>query len=321
LERFESDVSTQSLIVDTIRFFKVAVFFLVSLASWAQKTPQLVGGNPAGERFPSLFLFSELSENLTDSFCTAAKISPRQFLTAAHCVLEANSKSWYFPEHSKPGSQYYYSFGRDFTKPVSIFSLQIKKIHIHPLLQNCLNKGKYFPAQCQVRKLPNPDLAIVTVEPGTGPFFEAPALPFDFTPNRPGDEIILAGYGAQEDADITPPVLKYGYSKVATPEELEMATNETSAAQMGFLQWGFYFGSLGALIDSKFPNLGSGDSGGPVLKELPDRIVGVNSSAVCLDGEPQTCEITGNNFFTRIDSKATIAVDHWIKATIYEAGR
>jgi hypothetical protein len=268
-----------------------------------------------------LFLFSEFSENLTESYCTAAKISPSQFLTAAHCVLEPNTKSWYFPGHSKPGSQYHYSFGRDFAKPISIFSLQIKKIQIHPLLQNCLNKGKYFPAQCQVGKLPNPDLAIVTVELGTGPFFEAPALPFDFTPNRPGDEIILTGYGAQEDADISPPVLKYGYSKVATPEELEAATLGTSAADMGFLQWGFYFGSLGPLIDSKVPNLGSGDSGGPVLKELPDRIVGVNSSAVCLDGAPQTCETTSNNFFTRIDSKATISVDQWIKDIVYKAGR
>lgn len=307
--------------MDTIKLLKIVLFFLVSLTSWAQKNPQLVGGTPAGERFPALFLFSELSENLTDSFCTAAKVSPRQFLTAAHCVLETNSKSWFFPEYSKPGSHYYYSFGRDLSKPVSMHSLQIKKIHVHPLLQNCLNKGKYFPAQCQAGKLPNPDLAIVTVEPGTGPFFDAPSLPIDFNPNRPGDEIILAGYGAQEDGDITPPILKYGYSKVATPEELEKATEGTSAAEMGFLQSGFYFGSLGPLTDPKVPNLGSGDSGGPVLKELPDRIVGVNSSAVCLDGAPQTCEITGNNFFTRIDSKATIQVDRWTKEIIQEAGR
>jgi len=307
--------------VDTLKLFKISIFFLISFVGLAQQSPRLVGGTTAGERFPSLFLFSELSENLTDSFCTAAKISPGHFLTAAHCVLDTYGKSWYLPDHSKSGRTYTYSFGRDLSQPVSIFSLKIKKVHLHPLLQNCLNKGKYFPAQCTTEKIPNPDVAIVSVEPGTGPFFEAPALPFDFTPNKPGDEIILVGYGAQEDADITPPVLKYGYSKVATPEELEKATEGTSAVQMGFLQSGFYFGSLGPLVDSKYPNLGSGDSGGPVLKELPDRIVGINSSAVCLDSAPKTCEVTANNFFTRIDSKATIPVDRWIKDIIQSVGR
>lgn len=296
--------------------FKIGIFFLVSLIGWAQSTPRLVGGLPADERFPAVFLFSEFRESFTDSFCTAAKISPSLFLTAAHCVLESNQKSWYFPEHSKSGSRYYYSFGRDLSKPIGVFPLVIKKVFIHPLLQNCLNKGKYFPAQCQVKKLPNPDLAIVSVEPGTGPFFDSPALPIDFTPNKAGDEIILAGYGAQEDGDLSPPMLKYGYSKVATPEELEKATHDTSAAEMGFLQQGFYFGSLGPLFNSLYPNLGSGDSGGPVIKENPDRIVGVNSSAVCVDEAPNDCEITGNNFFTRIDSKATIPVDRWIKDVI-----
>lgn len=301
--------------------FRVGLFLLISLTSWAQQGSRLVGGVPANERFPSLFLFSELSKNLTDSFCTAAKISPNQFLTAAHCVLESNHKNWYLPEHSKPGSFYYYSFGRDLSKAEPVFALQIKKVSIHPLLQNCLNKGKYFPAQCQVKKLPNPDLAIVSVEPGVGPFFEAPTLPFDFTPNRSGDEIILTGYGAQEDGDITPPILKYGYSRVASPEELEKAVQGTSAAQMGFLQSGFYFGSLGPLLNSQYPNLGSGDSGGPVLKEYPDRIVGVNSSAVCLDDAPAECEVTSNNFFTRIDSKATLPVERWIKGLIQGLGR
>ncbi|NBT59602.1 hypothetical protein EBT16_12535, partial [bacterium] len=264
-------------------------------------------------------LFSEFREGLTDSFCTAAKISRTQFLTAAHCVLETSQTKWYLPENAKPGNHYYYSFGRNLAQPAAIFSLRIKKVHIHPLLQNCLNKGKYFPAQCQEKKLPNPDLAIVTVEPAVGPFFEASPIPIDFTPNQPGDEIILAGYGAQEDGDITPPVLKYGYSKVASPEELEKATQGTSAVQMGFLQFGFYFGSLGPLLDARFPNLGSGDSGGPVMKEHPDRIVGVNSSAVCLDEAPPECEITSNNFFTRIDSKATVPVDRWIKDLIHES--
>ncbi|MFM8269113.1 MAG: trypsin-like serine protease [Pseudomonadota bacterium] len=296
--------------------FRVGLVLLFSLMSWAQQVPRLVGGAPANEKFPAVFLFSEFREDFTDSFCTATKISPNQFLTAAHCVLETNEKSWFFPETAKPGNKYYYSFGRDLSKAVPIFAMEIKKIHIHPLLQNCINKGKYFPAQCHMKKLPNPDLAIVTVEPGVGPFFEAATLPFDFTPNKPGDEIIILGYGAQENGDTTPPVLKYGYSKIATPEELEKATEGTSAAEMGFLQYGFYFGSLGSLLNSAYPNLGSGDSGGPVLKEAPDRIVGVNSSAVCLDDAPSDCEVTGNNFFTRIDSKATIAVDHWIKDVI-----
>lgn len=293
--------------------FRFGFFLVFSLMGMAQPVPQLVGGAPAHERFPAIFLFSEFRENLTDSFCTASKISPNQFLTAAHCVLETSEKSWYFPEHSKPGSRYYYSFGRNLSKPVGVFSLQIKKVHIHPLLHSCLNKGKYFPAQCQVKKLPNPDLAIVSVEPGTGPFFEAPSLPIDFTPNKPGDEIVLAGYGAQEDGDTSPPILKYGYSKVATPEELAKAVEGTSASEFGFLQYGFYFGSLGPLLNSQYPNLGSGDSGGPVLKEFPDRIVGVNSSAVCLDEAPAECEVTTNNFFTRIDSKSTIPVDRWVK--------
>lgn len=296
-----------------LRYFLILGLLLITKSSRAQIGMKLVGGVEASERFPAVFIFSEYRKNFTESFCTATKISANQFLTAAHCVLEAGTKTWFFPEAAKPGQKYFYTFARNLSSPVSLNALTIRRVSIHPLLQNCLNKVKYSPAQCSVGGLPTPDVAIVTVENSDGPFFKAPTIQFDFRKNIPGDEIIMMGYGSQTDGDTSPPVLRYGYSRVAEIEEISKAIEETSASGMGFTQWGFYFGSLGPLVDPKLPNLGSGDSGGPVIKEFPDRIVGINSSAVCHDEAPKDCEITSNSFFARIDSESTIPLENWIR--------
>lgn len=299
-----------------LRLFFILISLVVSMSSRADVEMRLVGGIEAAERFPAIFIFSEQKKNFTDSFCTATKISSNQFLTAAHCVLEMGNKNWFVPDSARPGQRYYYSFGRDLSNPIPLYSLTIRRVSIHPLLQNCLNKGKYSPAHCSIRGVPTPDVAIVTVEKPEGPFSRAPHLPIDFKTNQPGDEIILTGYGSHTDGDSSPPILRYGYSQVASTNEMMKAIEGTSAVSMGFTQWGFYFGSLGPLVSPKLPNLGSGDSGGPVLKEFPDRIVGVNSSAVCLDEAPADCEVTSNSFFARIDSEATIPLETWIKKTL-----
>lgn len=292
------------------------ILILVNVG-YTQPQTQIVGGWEAGERFPAIFIFSEFRKQLAEQFCTATKVSPDQFLTAAHCVLALGQKRWYVPQTSFAGQQFYYSFGRDLSKPEAVHALTIKKVSLHPLLNNCLQKAKYSPAKCHAGGLPTPDVAIITVEKSHGPFFDAPNLPFDFAPNRAGDEIVIAGYGSTQDGDSKPPVLKYGPTQVASKDELTQAIAGTSAAAMGFMDTGFFFGSLGPLVHKKFPNLGSGDSGGPVIKESPDRIVGINSSAVCADGAASDCEVTSNNFFARIDSEATIPVGQWIRSILH----
>ncbi|NBX93499.1 MAG: hypothetical protein EBQ85_09755 [Proteobacteria bacterium] len=300
-----------------VKILSLLMFLTLCLGSFGQTRPRLVGGNPAGQLFPSVFLFSELRKNFTDYFCTASKISPTQFLTSAHCVLLSDSKGWYFPETAKPGRRYFYSFERDLSQPVTVFSATIKQVNIHPLLHRCLQKGKYFPAQCKPTGVPSPDIAVVTVEQEAGPFADAPALPLDFTPNKPGDDIIMLGYGLQGNGDILPPLLKYSFSKVATPEALSEVVKGTLAEHEGMPNEGLFFGTLGSLVDPSFPNLGSGDSGGPVLKDNPYRIVGVNSNAGCPEDAPSDCEKTTNSFFARIDSKATISVAEWLKSIVH----
>jgi len=293
-------------------FCIVTVFF--SLLSFSEKNGRLVGGIEAFERFPAVFLFSEYKNEFTESFCTASKISPRHFITSAHCVLERGKSLWLLPAQSYPGQELFYSFGRNFKNPERVFSLVIRKVHLHPLLEKCLKKEKYFPAKCHAEGLPTPDVAVVEMDSVEGPFLEAPSLPIDFEPVKPGEEIIMLGYGAQYDGDVSPPVLKYGYSKVATHEQLCQALEGTSSGEMDeVLDEGFYFGTLGRLLIKSFPNLGSGDSGGPVLKEFPDRIVGLNSSAICLDDSNDNCEVTNNSFFARVDKKSRLPLQKWLK--------
>jgi hypothetical protein len=302
--------------MSALKVYLAILLWVLCVPGITEEHGRLVGGYPANEKFPAVFLFSEYRKTFTDHFCTATKISPNQFLTAAHCVLESDKKSWYWPETSKPGRHYYYSFGRDFSQPNPIFSLTIQKVEIHPLLNRCLHKEKYFPAQCKPEGIPTPDLAVVTVEKEEGPFFSAPTLPLDFSPNYAGETIIMLGYGLQENGDKQPPLLKYSYSTVASSEELEKVVKDTTAEFEGMPNEGFFFGSLGSLINPQFPNLGSGDSGGPVLKESPYRIVGVNSNAGCPNDAPPDCEKTSNSFFARIDSKTIIPVHKWLKKVI-----
>lgn len=293
---------------------KILFGIVFCVLSFSSQKPRLVGGWEAFERFPAVFLFSEYKDEFTESFCTASKISEKHFVTSAHCVLVRGKSLWLMPSSSQPGQKWFYSFGRNFKYPERVFPLFLKKVHLHPLLESCLKKEKYSPAQCQADGLPTPDVAVVEIESIEGPFLNAPSLPIDFEPVEPGDEIIMLGYGSQYDGDVSPPVLKYGYSKVATHEQLCQALEGISSGEIGeVLDEGFYFGSLGPLLMKGFPNLGSGDSGGPVIKEFPDRIVGLNSSAICSDDSGEDCEVTNNSFFARVDAKGTLPLDSWFK--------
>ncbi|NDG25646.1 MAG: hypothetical protein EB120_00540 [Proteobacteria bacterium] len=178
-----------------VKILSLLMFLTLCLGSFGQTRPRLVGGNPAGQLFPSVFLFSELRKNFTDYF--------------------------------------------------------------------------------------------------------------------------MLGYGLQGNGDILPPLLKYSFSKVATPEALSEVVKGTLAEHEGMPNEGLFFGTLGSLVDPSFPNLGSGDSGGPVLKDNPYRIVGVNSNAGCPEDAPSDCEKTTNSFFARIDSKATISVAEWLKSIVH----
>ncbi|MCA9581071.1 MAG: trypsin-like serine protease [Myxococcales bacterium] len=194
--------------------------------------------------------------------CTAARVGPRHILIAAHCV-QAEDGTKLLPAVAPiylPGAKIRVTAANSLGR-VRWSHLTVARTHVHPAwFDQCSLSGCGFDHA--LRGEAPPDLAIIeTVEEPPGAIAK-----IDFEPVRPGEKLIINGYGCEATALRPDPA-----------EGLKYARTKVIAGTVGLDAQYSYFETPGRAGDGA-ASLCPGDSGGPVYREgNPLRIVGVNS--------------------------------------------
>jgi hypothetical protein len=278
----------------------------------------LVGGSHALQgQFPSVLIWAPSSVALATSYCTGAKISDRLILTAAHCVLEQDPLKgqdyigpWRHLKSVTAEKSIQFSQSLILDDHAETLDLTVTQVHWHPHVERCLTDPKWrFHKDC-IARTPLPDVAVIEVEP-TPNFTKIPsaAISTDFVAQH--QEITILGYGVQSEDDTRPPTLKFHKTAVSSRRDIETALIGTEAERDGSPSFDRFFGVAGVLVHQAEANLGSGDSGGPVLRHDDGRIVGINSDGYCMISSPD-CERTTNSFFSRLDDASHDHVGRWL---------
>lgn len=214
--------------------------------------------------------------------CSATKIAPAAFLTAAHCV--ANTATGTLDDAFQPGRRIFVSNLPAPRMPQDFIGLTLAKTQLHPRYREALQRffiykeekirayraryaGEELARRIRVLEADNhftarfPDLAVLfTLEPTE----RIPLAEIACEPLQPGMTVQHVGYG---------------YTSV---KHLAAARKSDP---FGRRQWGttqvirvdpVNFYTYGGLLRAGEPSLSPGDSGGPVLRD--GRVVGVNGT-------------------------------------------
>jgi hypothetical protein len=294
----------------------------VSCRSVNEGRLSLVGGSPVSDvkALASVMIWTTQDIALDDGYCTGSKISETMILTAAHCVLiqkplegERYLGPWQPMKSMQPGESLRYSFSNDLNSESSIEDqLIIEALHLPELVRNCLDNPQLSLVDCQNRT-PHPDVAVIEVRhTGVRDFSRHPAARIAQQEVLSSKDIVLTGFGSEGRVNPLKPRLKQGKARVATWFALLLALKTTDAVDDGYPDQDYFFGTVRDVDDPRAVNLGSGDSGGPVLDDITKEIVGVNSDAHCPVGNPD-CELTNNSIFARVNRGSSHGVGEWLQ--------
>lgn len=299
----------------------------------------LVGGAAASAgQFPSTL-------NVRSS-CTTAKVGPRHILTAAHCVVTEYSPEDPVRYDFRPGAVIHVtnSASLDTSTDVGFRAVTIKKTHVHP--------GYAEAASTAVpvlgREVP-PDVAVIELdESAEATLADIPDAAIDLTPVRPGDPLVIMGYGCElgvnAEKDYSKARLKFKKTTaLGIDSQLHEGSRVTSRDSLfaNYLERQYVFtpgagqdapdvgaadGADGGAADggaaaagegaprSEEASLCPGDSGGPVYREdgASRLIVGVNAYYSFKPQSADPSRVSVTNWHTRLDGESRFDIAGWL---------
>ena len=214
--------------------------------------------------------------------CTATKIAPRRFLTAAHCV--ANTSQGAVDQTFAPGSKIRVSNVLAPAGPADFLRLHVEQAHLPPEFEQALKRllayqeklirqyrERYTGAELErrVRHVESqshvtsriPDLAIVEVRERTP---NIPLSRIDFGPLAADEPVRLVGYGCER--------FDKGNGHGDAPSLSRRKWGETRVIRVDPVN--FY--TFAHRMRPGAPSLCPGDSGGPVMRA--GKVVGVHGT-------------------------------------------
>jgi hypothetical protein len=278
----------------------------------ASREQALIGGSPAASnQFRSTVGFGGV--------CTAAKVGPRQFLTAAHCVAvprpgRLDPVPDPFPPNDGvadkylPGSPLLIQWGLSVDDPEQV-ELTITQTSIHPSWWEC-------PLCQEPSRNAAADIAVVAIAEDTPEILEA-RVELDHV--AVGEPVVKVGWGCEITTNPPPGTSveldRYKLDDTVTIVATEIQRHEPRITdeQRARID-ASYLISAGRDQNANDASLCLGDSGGPLyLADNADlRVVGVNSDYTFRGDQPEPGGISWTDWHTRTSLDSLHGVGQWL---------
>lgn len=278
----------------------------------ASSEQSLIGGNLAtADQFRSTVGFGDV--------CTAAKVGPRHFLTAAHCVAVPRPGRLDpipdpFPpndgvaEKYLPGSPLLIHWGLNVNDPEQA-EFTITKTSIHPSWWEC-------PLCQQPSRNAAADIAVVEIAEDT------PAIPearVELDRIAVGVEVVEVGWGCEVTTAL-PPGTRVELNRFKLDDALTIVATEIQRHEPRISDEqreridASYVITAGRDQNANDASLCLGDSGGPLyLADNADpRVVGVNSDYTFRGDQPEPGGISWTDWHTRTSLESLHGVGQWL---------
>jgi hypothetical protein len=272
----------------------------------------LIGGTPAASNY------FRSTVGIGDA-CTAAKVGPRLFLTAAHCVSFGRPGRGQpvpegFPQNDGvrddylPGQQVLINWGLNADDQYQD-SFTIAKTTIHPSWWEC--------PLCQDPILGTgaADIAVIQIVQDTP---QIPQARVQLDPVATGTQVVKVGWGCEERTNIDPNTLELGRYKRADASVIGASAirhdnSPITDAQVAAVD-ASYLITPGRDQNPAYASLCLGDSGGPLY--LPNngdpRVVGVNSNYTFRPNQDPG-GVSWTDWHTRTSLGSTHRIGEWLR--------
>jgi secreted trypsin-like serine protease len=268
----------------------------------ADQAAALIGGeivSPA--QFPATVF-------LVQRKCTAAKVAPRVFLTAAHCVWQAISKQPTLAKGDVLGVT------RDPSKDPTGTQVTVTDVLISPEWQAACTAQACVSSDITA-KLDAADVAIIKTETDIA---DVKVAPIEDRPLARGDRVIVLGYGCEKGVQGERPKiderrLKFSETSVISPTATVHVGSPIARPDVPTVAASYTVTGGPGLVRAK-AGLCPGDSGGPVYRWRGSQlvVVGVNSTYTFAPDDLIGMPVT--NFHTRLDDQSKHFVARWLRA-------
>lgn len=274
-----------------------------------QQDQELIGGTAAPP-------YHHRSTVAIGDWCTAAKVGPRLYLTAAHCVVEPKElEGGLTPNNTPerdgisakftPGTPLVIAYGLDVNDQTKRSTVNIVKTNVHPTWLEAMN---YRVGATTVGAA---DVAVVEVDTELS---QIPQARVELGEVQPGAQVTKVGFGCEDRANKEGGNVLGRYKTadawVLPRSELVTGTDKIHDANEAETVDASYLLTSGQARDPQRASLCPGDSGGPLYipNNSDPRVVGINSDYQFLS-DPG---ISWTDWHTRLSLRSRHSVGRWL---------
>jgi hypothetical protein len=273
-----------------------------------QQEQELIGGTAAAPyHFRSTVAIGDV--------CTAAKVGPRLYLTAAHCVAApAELPDGVTPTNApdrdgilakfSPGTPLVIAYGLDANDQTKRSTVGIVKTSVHPTWLQSMN----YPTGATSNGAA--DVAVVEVDTD---LTQIPQARVELGEVQPGAQVTKVGFGCEDRAGNEGNVLgryKTADAWLLPRSELVTGNSKVIGEWDAVVVDASYLLTSGQARDPQRASLCPGDSGGPLYipNNSDPRVVGVNSDYQFMD----TSGVSWTDWHTRLSLRSRHSVGRWL---------
>lgn len=239
--------------------------------------------------------------------CTSSKVGPRHLLIASHCVRNNDGT---VRSDFLAGASHTLRYAPPGARQLVTRTFVVEQTHLHPrIVEWCARYGCQSGAAGSMRDAP--DVAVITL---TRPISEIPTVTVDLEPVLPGDPILVVGYGCRSSVHVSDSDGQLRSAATFALPRTAIIHNGSpySMSTIDLMERTYVFSPGPGGPQSDAPGLCPGDSGGPLYRQLGDKlsVIGVNATYTFASGADRPF----TNWHSRVDDQANHGVAEWLQS-------